>query len=338
MRFAVSFMMILLLAVCLSVPATAASVDEQLYPEDAGLYMGDWVGKFTVEEQKHPDVGAHVIKRSRKTYEIVFKPFLYKRTKPFVRLKAREKGDKLVFDEQDYFGEISDGKLTGGRHSDGARFELERYTLESPTLGLEPPEDATIIFDGENLDAFKLAKTIEQTWEIKPGGILQAHPDVGNLNTKVRYRDITLHLEFRTPLMPMAQGQERANSGVFLQDTFEVQILDSYGLPGYWNDCGALYQIVAPKVNMCLPPLQWQTYDIEYRAGRFEKREILELPRITVRHNGVLIHNDVELPHGTSYSAEKGPSRPPHRPEFLRLQAHGNRVQFRNIWMVKHEE
>lgn len=328
---------LMLLAMCLVLPAFAA--EDGQYPENAGPYTGDWVGEFTKGEKKHPEIGAQVIPRSSETYEIVFQPVLYARTRPFIRLTAKVKGEKLVFDEGDYFGEISGDKFTGGRHSDKAKFSLERYTRTSPTLGLQAPDNATIIFDGTSLDAFKLARTLEQTWEIKLGGILQAHPDVGNMNTKQRFRDVTLHLEFRLPLMPGANGQERANSGVFLQDTFEVQILDSYGLPGYWNECGALYQIVAPKVNMCLPPLQWQTYDIEYRAGRFDdKRNLLELPRITVRHNGVLIHNDVELPHGTSYSAEKGPARPPHRPEFIRLQAHHNRVQYRNIWLVEHKE
>jgi len=135
--------------------------------------------------------------------------------------------------------------------------------------------------------------------------------------------------------MPSARGQQRGNSGVFFQSTYEVQILDSYGLEGYYNECGALYKVAAPKVNACAPPLQWQTYDIIYRAPRHDANgKLVEFPRMTVRHNGVLIHNDQEMPWRTDWKEEGRLKPAPTEPGNIKMQAHGNYVQFRNIWAV----
>jgi hypothetical protein len=114
---------------------------------------------------------------------------------------------------------------------------------------------------------------------------------------------------------------------------FEVQILNSYGLGGYWNECGGLYRMVAPKVNAARPPLQWQTYDVEYKSARYKDGKLVKRPRITVRHNGVLIHNNQELVHGTQHVEANRTNMPPQEPGPVMLQDHSNRMQFRNIWI-----
>jgi len=138
-------------------------------------------------------------------------------------------------------------------------------------------------------------------------------------------------LEFRTPYMPQARGQGRGNSGVYIQQRYEVQILDSFGLDGVDNECGGLYKQTAPAVNMCLPPLAWQTYDIWFTAARFaaDGKTKVANARITVLHNGVPIHANREITAKTGGGKVEGPEDFP-----INLQDHGNPVTYRNIWLV----
>ncbi|MBL9122486.1 MAG: DUF1080 domain-containing protein, partial [Planctomycetaceae bacterium] len=152
----------------------------------------------------------------------------------------------------------------------------------------------------------------------------------GDAVSKQKFQDFTLHLEFRTPYMPAATGQARGNSGVYLQNRYEVQILDSFGLEGLDDECGAIYSKKPPRENSAYPPLTWQTYDIDFTAAKYEGDKKVKNATVTVRHNGNLIHEnqevDSETPGGEKESAEAGP---------IRLQDHGNPVVFRNIWVVE---
>ena len=309
------------------------------YPESIGPFAGDWEGLWASGEDKHPWIGAQVIPQGGGQYRVVLTRKLYTRAPLFREAKARAQNGVLVFDDGEYYGMIKNGVFTGGRRGGKpGEFSLERFTLESPTMGMAPPANAIVLYDGSGLDEWKVSNS-GKTWETLPGGVLQANPKVGYLETEREFKDVKFHLEFRLPFLPDKRGQERANSGVFLQKFFEVQILDSYGLPGYWNECGAIYQISGPRVNMCAPPLQWQTFDIEFRAARFDERgERIENAYMSVVHNGVPVQTNIEMSRGTSGSAKKKPVDPPKDPERIRLQAHGNRVQFRNIWVVDRAE
>ena len=118
---------------------------------------------------------------------------------------------------------------------------------------------------------------------------------------------------------------------MYIQSRYEVQILDSFGLEGKNNECGGIYSIAEPDVNMCFPPLTWQTYDYEFTAAKYDDEGTkTENARVTIRHNGVVIHDSLELPHGTPGRAKEGPGPAP-----LYLQGHGNPVVFRNIWAVE---
>ena len=139
----------------------------------------------------------------------------------------------------------------------------------------------------------------------------------------------TMHLEFRTPFKPAARGQARGNSGVYLQSRYECQVLDSFGLEGKNNECGGIYSISEPAVNACFPPLTWQTYDIDFTNSVWEDGKKVKNARVTIRHNGIAIHGDVELTHGTPGKLPEAPEPAP-----LYLQGHGNPVVYRNIWMI----
>ena len=167
-------------------------------------------------------------------------------------------------------------------------------------------------------------------WIILGNGAMEVRG--GSIQTKQKFVDQKLHVEFRTPLLPDQTGQNRGNSGVFLQNRYEVQILESYGLSGENNDCGGIYKLAIPRVNMCAPPLQWQTFDIEFRAARFDSDwNKTEDARITVYHNGVLIHENLPIPDKTTGSQVTATSEP----DSWSLQDHGNPVWFRNIWLVE---
>ncbi|GIW99122.1 MAG: hypothetical protein KatS3mg111_2455 [Pirellulaceae bacterium] len=195
---------------------------------------------------------------------------------------------------------------------------LERVRRVSPTLHAPPPPHATVLFDGSGTEQFTVAK-------MTADGLLLAGADV-----KPMFQDFNMHVEFRVPFMPLADGQARGNSGCYLQSRYEVQILDSFALIPQFNDCSSLYRFKAPDVNMCFPPLQWQTYDIVFTAPRWAADgSKLRNARITVWHNGVKTQDDVELPNKTGAGKPEEPTLLP-----IRLQDHGNPVVYRNIWII----
>jgi hypothetical protein len=217
--------------------------------------------------------------------------------------------------------EVVDGVFRGSDEQ-GGKGELKRVVRHSPTEGAKPPEDAVVLFDGKNADAWDHGK-IEN-------GLLSVSVPNGQ-TSKRKFRDCMIHVEFILPFMPKARGQGRANSGVFVDGRYEVQVLDSFALAGRSNECGAIYSLKAPKINMCYPPLQWQTYDIDFTAPRFGVlNQKTETARITVKHNGVPVQTHFELTKLTlgnllPDNEEPGP---------IHLQNHGNPVFYRNIWVV----
>jgi len=153
-----------------------------------------------------------------------------------------------------------------------------------------------------------------------------------DIMTREAFSDYILHIEFRIPFEPDKEGQYRGNSGVYLRCQYEIQVLDSYGLVPTHQDCGAAYSIKPPDVNMSLPPMQWQTYDIEFHSPHFDEGgKKIENARATVYHNGVRIHNNIEFPQPTG----GGTSIELPRPESIHLQNHGSPVRYRNMWVFE---
>ncbi|MDR3632912.1 MAG: DUF1080 domain-containing protein [Isosphaeraceae bacterium] len=193
------------------------------------------------------------------------------------------------------------------------------------TIGLKPSTDAVVLFDGTNLDGW--VKTDGKTpaeWPVKDGIFTVGS---GSIQTKKPFGRFQLHLEFNVPYMPDAKGQARGNSGVYLGGIYELQVLDSYGLTPQKNDCGAIYNQIAPKVNACKPPLQWQTYDVTFQRAEIKDGQVAKKARVTVVHNGIKTIDDAEIsPCPAGANNKEGEDGP------LLLQDHGNRVQYRNIW------
>ena len=215
---------------------------------------------------------------------------------------------------------IKDGVATIKTVDDQELGKLKKYERKSSTLEAKPPEGAIVLFDGTSVDNFTNATLTPDMYLLPKGDAL----------TKQKFQDFTLHLEFRTPYMPTASGQGRGNSGVYLQDRYEVQILDSFGLEGLDDECGALYSKKAPRENSCYPPLTWQTYDIDFTAPKYEGEKKVKNAVVTVKHNGNLIHENQEVDGETPGGNPEGPEAGP-----IRLQDHGNPVVFKNIWVVE---
>lgn len=199
---------------------------------------------------------------------------------------------------------------------------LAPVARQSLTLDAKPPEGAVVLFDGTSTDAWENGRM--------ENGLLLA----SGCTSKQRFGSYTLHLEFRTPYMPAARGQKRGNSGIYHSGRWETQILDSFGLDGKDNDCGGIYSISKPRLNMCLPPLAWQTYDVDFTAAKFDSDgKRIAWPRITVKLNGVVVHENLELSKDFTTSAPiTSPLTSPEGPVFI--QNHNDPVVFRNIWIV----
>lgn len=195
---------------------------------------------------------------------------------------------------------------------------LHRVHRKSPTLQKKPPSGAIVLFDG----------TSGAAWE---NGDMDRRLLKQGQTSKQKFGSHELHIEFRLPYQPEQRGQGRGNSGIYLQGRYEVQMLDSFGLAGQANECGGIYSIKAPDVNMCFPPLTWQTYDIDFTAARYDDQgRLVHHPRMTVRHNGVVIQQDVELRKSTTAA----PLKPGPEPGPVYLQDHRQPVRYRNIWVV----
>jgi hypothetical protein len=213
---------------------------------------------------------------------------------------------------------FADGKISTS--FDDENYSFTKTERKSPTLELKAPEGAVILFaDGKASDLFEKvvinedAKTLWSEAWTKP----------------FENRPYLLHVEFLLSYMPAAKGQARSNSGVYINETYECQVLDSFGLDGKNNECGGFYQQAEPKVNMCFPPLQWQTYDIDYTPAKFDSDGTkIAKAKLTVKQNGVVIHDAIELEKETPGRKKESPNA-----NGLYLQGHGNKVQYRNIWL-----
>jgi hypothetical protein len=190
-----------------------------------------------------------------------------------------------------------------------------------------PPSDAVVLFDGKDLSKWKGG----ENWLVQDG---YAEARKSGLTSKDSYGDCQLHLEFATPAKVSGSGQGRGNSGVYLMGKYEVQILDSYNNPTYFDgQCASLYKQTPPMVNACRKPGEWQTYDILFESPRFADDGTVKRPGyVTVLHNGVAVQNHFELLGGTSY--DRPPSYTKHADRLpLNIQYHGNPVRIRNVWI-----
>ncbi|MBX9679562.1 MAG: DUF1080 domain-containing protein [Gemmataceae bacterium] len=218
-----------------------------------------------------------------------------------VKLNGTTKDSATTFADKTWEGTIADGVLSA---KGPVEIKLKRIVRLSPTLGARPPEGATVLFDGTTAEYFSGGKIVGDKYLLC------------GCNSKKGFATGTLHLEFRSPYEPKDGGQGRGNSGVYILGK-EIQVLDSFGLKGENNECGGFYGFVKPAVNMCLPPLAWQTYDVEIKPDG--KGNLVA----NVKHNGVVVHEAFNI-------AKEGA-----KPASINLQNHGDAVVYRNIWLVE---
>ena len=306
--------------------------NSHIYPDVA--FFGEYAGAIIGEDFRRREVGLQVVALGNGEFEaVVHSGGLpgdndWRAARGPVRLNGRRHEDSVALEGGPYeirvnFGTasvyFSDSASQRGRRIAGWLRNVHRH---SPTFGACPPSGATVLFDGTNTDQFDNGRMTDD-------GLLM----VGT-TTRQTYRDYTLHLEFRLPFMPRSEGQGRGNSGIYLQSRYELQILDSFGMEGADNECGALYKYRKPDVNMCLPPLTWQTYDIHFTSPRYNNDgQKTHDARVTVRHNGVVTHNNVPVTRKTGAGSPEGPDLLP-----IEFQDHNNPVLFRNIWIVDHDK
>ena len=340
-------------------PASVARAASEFYEDPAAFPpMGDYVGRFSGPQKSYytdtfPILAAQVYNVEGNHYRVKFVPELNVRGEVYNEIDATWQGSTLTFSGNGWEGKEENGVLTGKAKFEGQdlTYELRKTEAKPANLGLKAPPEAIVLFDGTKLDAWQHADGRANTWRVIDGAMeivsggwnngQNAKKGLGgDLQTKQKFRDVRLHIEFRYPVEPGKSGQGRGNSGIFPQgDQYEVQVLNSYGLDGDWRECGGLYKLSAPFVNAALPPLQWQAYDIEYYGARYDgSGKLKSLPVVTVVQNGFIIHHMEEFTHPTSHHIDGRKGAPPKDPLPIRLQDHGNAIQYRNIWAIDLEK
>jgi hypothetical protein len=281
--------------------------------------QGEYLGQIAAGK-----VGAQVIALGDGQFDVViYKGGLpgdgWKRGDARLNLRGKTQGGATQLEGGDASGAIASGKMKLAGVFGEPIIELAKVERKSVTLGQKPPAGAAVLFDGSNADK----------WD-NPSHLTEDKNLLSGVTSKDKFGSCKLHLEFRLSWMPTARGQGRSNSGVYVYDAYEIQVLDSFGLEGKNNECGGFYSVREPDVNMCFPPMTWQTYDIEFTAPKYDGDKKVANARITVVHNGVVIHKDLELPKDTPGRMKEGLG-----PRALHLQGHGNRVYYRNVWLVE---
>jgi hypothetical protein len=309
--------------------------NEEEYPL-MGNWKGKWINPARGHEVKHPELAAQIICIDKGKYKIKFISRLHVRAEPYFQEVIDEDENQLALNKSGWSFIFSEEgcKGYGNLHGEKTEFVLNKVNKTSPTMGIDPPEGAFILFDGKHLDNWQHIDNKPVTWKIADNGAMQIISGFwrngknrkeglgGTIESKKKFGDLRFHMEFRYAVEPGKTGQSRGNSGLFFNGVGEIQILNSYGMEGYWNECGSLYKKMPPKVNAAAQPLQWQTYDVELIMPKYDsvsKKKISDAI-ITVWLNGIVIHNKTEIE-----SNAKNVS--------VGLQDHQNIIEFRNIWV-----
>ncbi|MEM6910521.1 MAG: DUF1080 domain-containing protein [Verrucomicrobiota bacterium] len=334
---------------CLGLLLLAA---KSLAAEEVPAFLGDWEGGFLDPPREsewalNPSLVAQVVGLGEGQYEVQLLNVFERRAHPYVRARTRSIEGALSVEQAGWKFRITADSFVGSKQvkeEDQERelpFSLAKVVRPSPTLGQEAPLGGEVLLgEGGGLEKWWHGEGQAPTWRVLPGGVVEVlprgeeNPEGGDLLTRKSFRDCAVHLEFRLPYSPDRRGQKRNNSGLFFPGGYEVQILDSYGFEAGWTECGSLYRVSPPKVNRSRPPGEWQTYEVTFRSAVYdEEGELRAAPVMTVDHNGERIHLEQELFEITQFREVNRKKPHPEGPGPLKLQDHGDRVQFRNFWV-----
>jgi hypothetical protein len=311
---------------------------EQMRAED--LFMGEYEGTFHADRSQKTRATAKVIAEGPAYYRVVLQAEPLMPGEPTAQFEiygVRQGASVNLFgraNAANWHGRIADDRLVADPGYYGMAIDLKKTTRKSPREGLQQPGDAVVLLPFAPGTAPDTSAWQGGKWKPQADGSLQCDPGKGSIVTRQSFGDIKLHVEFWLPLMADSFGQGRANSGVIINNMYEVQVLDSFGLVPSMGDCGAVYDHARPRVNASLPPEQWQTYDIVFRAPRIKEGTVQEKARVSVELNGVKIQDNVAIEGAT---AGHEPGKPPANAATgpLQLQDHGNLVRYRNVWLVE---
>jgi type 1 glutamine amidotransferase len=302
-------------------------------PADVDKYTGEYTGKFVVDGKEGAGL-AQIIAEGKGQYRAVLMRGLWKTAKDIKQIRIELTGKIGTDGNVPLEGNGWTGKLIGRKtlvaKADKGSFDGKWTVRKSPTLCAKPPKGAVILLPFAPGKAAELTEWANKSWTALPSGAMQVGR--GSNFTVKKFGSINLHIEWRCPYEPDRRGQGRGNSGVYLQKRYEVQVLESFGLASKSNDAGSIYRVANTKINASLPPLQWQTYDIEFRAAVIgADGKAKTPPMMSVKHNGVQTHKDQVLPGKTTAAAASGLTPK----DSLMLQDHGNKVEYRNVWVVE---
>jgi len=295
-----------------------------------GLYEGACKG-----DKGEKKFEARVVALGHATYQVFVRQPLGDGKIANFELDGKTEGDAVRFvgkgESAAWAASFADGAIKG-TCGQGAALEMKRAVLRSPTFDAKPPEGAILLLDGKNFDELikgRPGSGAEQPWKLVADGGIEVPK--GGMTSKRRFDgSYKLHVEFKIPLMPDARGQGRGNSGVFLTNADEIQVLDSFGMTTYkGGGCGGIYAYKDPDTFdhfslASFPPLLWQTFDVEYRVQKKDGKPAGN-PRVTVLHNGIKIHDNFEIRGANIPYSPKGK---------FHFQDHGNPVEYRNIWVL----
>ena len=244
-----------------------------------------------------------------------------------VRLKGLVRNGKAVLEDGKQWKAVVAGDTFSAKSKAGT-FSLKRHERKSPTLLAVPPKDAIVLLKYEPNKAPSLAAWANKKWKALADGSMMVNVEADNNHTVRQFKNFRLHAEFMVVESSEGGG---GNSGFYLLDRYEVQVLDTFGRNASPSGCAAIYRTLPPMANACLPAGRWQTYDITFHAPVMEGKQVKKHPRITVIHNGVKVHDNAEIPHATGMARSRGDA--PKGP--IVLQDHDNPVRYRNIWLVE---
>lgn len=294
---------------------------------------GDYHGVITYTDGTMHPMAAKVIDYGPEGYRASLLPEFDTRVEVIAVLEGDEANLQSTEGSANQATAVIEGEMLIGvvEGDHGGIFRLKRTLRLSPTLNSPAPKDAMVLLGNGDLSAWVHPDGRPVEWTPIAGGF-QVKSGTQSAVTAQKFTNFTLHLEFRTPVMLEKRGQQRGNSGMYLQGRYEVQVLDSYGLKGENNEAGGIYEIAPPLVNMAAPPGQWQTYGVEFTAARYDAAgNKTARAQVTVKHNGVIIHDNLQLPQPTPGGIDQDETIP----GGLFLQDHGDPVEFRNIWIIE---
>ncbi|MDP6636865.1 MAG: DUF1080 domain-containing protein [Phycisphaerae bacterium] len=302
-------------------------------PAKVDKYTGEYTGQFVVDGKKGEGL-AQVIAEGKGQYRAVLMRGLWKTAKDAkqVRIELTGKIDadgNVPLEGKGWKGTLIGRKTLVAKAEKGS-FDGKWTVRKSPTLCAKPPKGAIVLLPFKPGKEPDMKEWTNQKWIPLSNGAMRVGR--GSNFTVRKFGSMKLHIEWRCPYEPTRRGQGRGNSGVYTQKRYEVQVLESFGLASKSNDAGSIYKVANTKINASLPPLQWQTYDIEFTnaiVGSDGKTKTP--PLMSVLHNGVQIHKDVPMPGKTTAAAASGLTVK----DSLMLQDHGNKVEYRNIWIIE---